>query len=736
MIKGASRRNPVEGRSAQIAGAVAIFAAVGVAAAGGSPTGSWPIDVVLILLATAAAVWAAASAPWWAITLVAVAALGLAPDIALIGVSVIAFGLALTIGVMRVNWAWLRAASVGMSVQVLARLEIRTHFGESAAIGIAITAAIFAIGAWRRPSKIRRRAVRVLGAAAAVAVIGGIGLALGAISARSTVKTANSEAHRGLTLLTSGDVDGARAAFRSAQHSFQLAADNLGKPWTQPSRLLPVLAQNRNSAERLAQAAADASRSIDSILSQLDFGSIKVVNGKIDLKAVAALEQPLTDLSAVLDDLTQTSADASSPWLVGAIQKGLTDLNNDLAKQRTRGDDALRAIRLAPQLLGSEGKRVYFIAFCTPSEARGSLGFMGNFAELTADDGNLEITRFGRTTDDLNPGGDPNNRRITGMDGFLAEWGAFGFNTAPGATAAPDVWQQVTVSPDFPSTAEAIAQLYPQSGGQHVDGVIGLDPAALAALLQFTGPIDVEGSAEPLTQANAERFLLVDQYRTEKATRVDALGAMAQTTIEKLLSGSLPEPRALAKVFGPLARTGHLAVWSQDADEEALFEQFKAGGQVPNLNGGDGFGMSFVNASASKIDSFLRVSARYAPILAADGTASAVATITLTNTAPSSGFPAYVIGNALGFPSGTSRTYFTLYTALTVTGASIDGQPLKLRPGDDRGWHTYSAFINIAPGQAVTLTADLTSQGPLSTGPVLIIAPDLAHAADIQVTGA
>jgi len=74
-------------------------------------------------------------------------------------------------------------------------------------------------------------------------------------------------------------------------------------------------------------------------------------------------------------------------------------------------------------------------------------------------------------------------------------------------------------SPKMPPTLQIchrfpaiLAQLYPQSGGPSIDGVLAIDPYGLAALLNFTGPIDVPGLAEPLTSANAAQVLLTQQY--------------------------------------------------------------------------------------------------------------------------------------------------------------------------------------------------------------------------------
>ena len=41
--------------------------------------------------------------------------------------------------------------------------------------------------------------------------------------------------------------------------------------------------------------------------------------------------------------------------------------------------------------------------------------------------------------------------------------------------------------------AEAVRQMWPQSGGQPLDGVLYLDPETLAALMHLTGPVTVPG---------------------------------------------------------------------------------------------------------------------------------------------------------------------------------------------------------------------------------------------------
>ncbi len=41
--------------------------------------------------------------------------------------------------------------------------------------------------------------------------------------------------------------------------------------------------------------------------------------------------------------------------------------------------------------------------------------------------------------------------------------------------------------------AQVIGGLYPQSGGEPIDGAISVDPITLAAFLKLTGPVAVDG---------------------------------------------------------------------------------------------------------------------------------------------------------------------------------------------------------------------------------------------------
>ena len=517
---------------------------------------------------------------------------------------------------------------------------------------------------------------------------------------------------------------------------------------------MPVAAQHRSSLTELSATAADAMASAASALAQVDPDSVRLVDGRIDLQAVNALEAPFVQLVEAIDDLQAGVAQGRSPWLAAPLRSRLDSLESDLVANGVRADNALLAVQVAPAMLGEDGVRRYFVAFTTPAESRGLGGFMGNYAELTIDQGRIEMSEFGRHTD-LNLAGDPSTRRLTGLTEFVDHWGRFNFADQPGGTAGSSVWSNVTMAPDFPTVAQVISQLYPQSGGRPLDGVFMLDPRAIAALMSFTGPVAVEGIEQPLTAANAAQFIIRDQYLVEATDeRIDLLDAIAEATVARLLSSTLPPPAELAETFAPLVAQNRLMAWSAHPDEQQLLSQVKMAGAFPALDGRDGIAVTVDNGGNNKVDAYLEMAVDYvvnsdvvnsdvdnSGVDNSDGAATSAVrtstvTITLTNTAPSSGLPGYVIGNGFQLPLGTNRMWLSAYTALPMMAVQIDGQPAGMETGQVFGWNVSSRYIDVPPGATVTVT--MTVEGVLDRpgvgGPVTRVQP-LSTPAVYTLTG-
>ena len=107
-----------------------------------------------------------------------------------------------------------------------------------------------------------------------------------------------------------------------------------------------------------------------------------------------------------------------------------------------------------------------------------------------------------------------------------------------------------------------LAQEYVQAGGVSVDGVLAIDPDGLAALLHFTGAIQVPGLPVQITSQNAAYVLLKEQYTTfdtgetnEDLLRHDFLQAALHAAFDKLVNGELARPQD----HGGRARPGRRA---------------------------------------------------------------------------------------------------------------------------------------------------------------------------------
>lgn len=675
---------------------VGVAAGVGVALAGPSPTGSTAVDVVLVVVATAACVWASASAPWWCLVVAAAIAAIVAPSVALVMLAGAAAVASLAIGRTQRPVPWARALVMAAILQVLARLGNLDRFGFSAAVGISLVVVAAVAGIIRRPRRERRVMWAVAGGVAVTAVLAALGFGVAAASARPHLEQGVDATRAGIDLLADGELDAAGAEFARAAEQFDRADGALGRPWAQPVRLLPVVAQHRSTAAELVDAANEVSTTAAQVLSVVDYDALRVTNGSIDIGAIEAIQEPLARLDASLDAMTEALAHADSPWLVDRLRTELAEVRQDIIDEQVQGDRAIAAVNLAPALLGADEPRVYFIAFTTPAEARGLGGFMGNWAEVTITNGDIEVTRFGRTSD-LNEGGDVAGRKLTGMDEFLERYGKFGFREADGGTK-DNIWSDVTMSPHFPSVAEVIAQLYPQSGGQELDGVFSMDVFTIAALMEITGPVELSALDFTVTPDNAAEFLLNGQYAEfdDQALRVDMLEEVALTTVQRLLTSRLPAPPDLVELLGPFSAQGRLNAWAARSEEQSLIEAASMEGALPKLRGGDGLVVTMNNAGNNKIDALLTTKVTYSTDDSDNDRASGpTLTVELTNRAPKAGLQPIVIGNGLGRPKGTSVMYLSLYTASPVDAAWLDGMPVALERSREQDFYVSSVFIEV-----------------------------------------
>ena len=505
-----------------------------------------------------------------------------------------------------------------------------------------------------------------------------------------------------------GDVVGGSAHLAAAQRRFGVAHWLTEVP-SLPLRLVPVLGQHVDLLQRSTGEGVSVSRAGDDVLAVGSYRGIKTADGRIDLDRMRALVGPVERARTRLAGARRQLRQASSPWLLGPARSQLDRFGGELADAGEEAALVEHLARTLPAMLGGDGERVYFVAFLNPAEERGGGGFLGSYAELRADDGRLQMARSGSVTE-LVAAAAPGARTLDGPADYLRRYGRF---------RPADFFQDVPFSPNFPYTGDVISQLYPQSGGIRLDGVLAVDPVALAALLRFTGPITVDGLDEPLTAENAAQVILKDQYvlfdaenGSDQTERRDLLDSLAERTFRALLDGELPAPEDLADVLGPMVDERRLQMYARRPAEERLLTRVGMDGSMGARSTDDYLMVSHQNLGNSKIDTFLFRSTCYrATVDPSTGRATARVRIELTNSAPASGLPGYVIGNSRGEPWGSNVMQLSVYSRLVTRRATIDGAPLVVVRGREAGASVATARVVVPPGE--TRTVEMTLAGTL-----------------------
>lgn len=578
-----------------------------------------------------------------------------------------------------------------------------------------IVVAVLGSSTWRNSSaRHRRRLAWGLGTVAGLWV-GASALAGLAVAANAgRLETGSSELRLGLSAARLGQVDDAAGHLENARSAMVKAKEDVER-YGLPARIFPVSAQHVSAVVDLLgpleRATDDARRAADVVAGD----RLAVTTGTIDVDALAELEIPLTRLAASLGEVVDEVAAHGSDPLLPPLRERLDELGAESARAHRDAVLGAQAASALPDALGRSGERRYLVLFTSPAESRGRFGFPGSFAEVTMDDGRYLLGEHGSVSEAFN-GVTFDQLRFAISDDRLRPYEEYG---------ATRTFLSSTIPPDFRVVARDVAEMWAQSGRAPVDGVLRFDPRSLAPLLQFTGPVEVDGLDEPLTSANLVEYLLVGQYQQYQDAaepRREVLDEVADVTFERLEISNLPKPRELFDHFAPLVRSGDLQAVAFDEAVADLLGEVRMDGRL-DAPASDGFLVTTVNGLGNKIDSFLFTHLAYEGTVSG-GRLDATLTIRLDNAAPAAGLPDYVIGSfrSPGPPRGTNRLMLLVSTAARIDGARLDGRPVPVRSGHSGGWYLHELQVEIPPGGSRTVELDVA--GDLPEGPYqLLIEP-------------
>lgn len=580
--------------------------------------------------------------------------------------------------------------------------------GAATAAIAAVAVAPALVTAYQLSRRRTRRAVRFTALAlVALGVAGLVGVAVFARSTQDDVSAAVSTTERAIDAVTDSDPTAAQAGFEDAAAQFGAISERADSWWLYPARAVPVLGPNVEVVRAASASGAGLGGAASELSTTVDQDALRGDRGGIDVAVLASLEEPI---SQAVDEVTAAQdrlEGAASPWVLPPLRSRLDDFTTELDQTRDSAEIALEASRIGPRLLGAEGPKRYVMLLGNPAEGRDIGGHLGNWAEVTAVDGRLELVDVGGPYELFSPRTSPPPRISGSYPQSLLELRPQYF---------PQNWGG---SPDLPTVARLTAELFPQARpGAPVDGVFYADPEAFAALMTLTGPVLVPGTDVTLDSDNAVQFLTVDQFDVlgNNAQGSEQLTQAIEEVVQRFSSTRLPEPRALADLFGPVVDAGRLQFFSLDPRDDDLLERVGLSRTITRSGADDVLGVVTRNANPNKADSFLERDVTYDvnwdPIT---GESRSTVTVTVTNTAPSAGLPEAVLVPPSGGTPGTNRFQLSVFSPLEATGATLDGAVTGIgRQYEAGGVYRNSVWVTLAPGQTSVVTMDL--EGPVGTG--------------------
>lgn len=275
------------------------------------------------------------------------------------------------------------------------------------------------------------------------------------------------------------------------------------------------------------------------------------------------------------------------------------------------------------QAIQKQGEITYLVLFQNTLELRPTGGFVGNFAEVTLNKG--KITNYTIYNTNAFDYGKP------GIDSPQPFKDMLGVNQIQ--------MRDGNWSPDFPTTARQIIDLYKLEGGvQNISGVIAVNASVLPEILKIIGPVYIESIDEVL---NADNVLLAVQYelnfgfiekgisRSDRKEPIKDLAIEVESRIRKA------SPQTLYKLGNMLidqANQKQLLLWSSDQKVQKNGEALNWDGAIENNEEGDYLMLVDANLGALKTDYYMKRDINKTVDTCGDTLCSKV-TIRYTNTA-------------------------------------------------------------------------------------------------------
>ncbi len=323
-------------------------------------------------------------------------------------------------------------------------------------------------------------------------------------------------------------------------------------------------------------------------------------------------------LSTITPLLDQASSDIDrvNPGILPEDKRAaFEEAKTLLAQGRAALQDVREIIDWIIPVAGHDRTRTYLLVFQNHTELRPSGGFMGSFAEIELDRGEIKRVRV--------PGGGPYDMQ--------SQLRARVVPPAP-LQLVSSRWefQDVNWFGDFPSTARTVNWFWSRSGQPTLDGIVAVNATILPKLLRVTGPIEMPEYGKTVTEENVlfetQKSVELEYDKVENAPK-KFVADLLQRVLERLKQLPNEGVLALADVFAGALSTKDILAYFADADEQAFAMKMGWAGTWKTTRG-DSLALVEANIAGQKTSASIDEEVEHHAEIQEDG--SIIDTVTLT----------------------------------------------------------------------------------------------------------
>jgi len=538
----------------------------------------------------------------------------------------------------------------------------------------------------------------------------GIWFSISARSALNELTAARDSLEAARDAVADSQPDEAKAFMAAATSSAQSASARVNGPLWDVVAAVPGLGDTPQAAQAVATSLDQTLTALQPVVEQLnvlDPSSLISDDGQIDVSAIEQAVPALKQAQPGIEQANETMSTApTGGWVLPQVSAATDELSEQLGTLQSSLSTAVTFGEIAGPLLGTDGEKRYFVGILNPNEARGTGGFLGNYAILSAKDGKITVDQVGSNTDLPN---------LTELPASLGKEFRYRYRDDPTLIG------NMNLSPHFPDTSRIWLASWKQKTGEQLDGAIAADVVALGQLVQASGqqiPLPDGGSLSGDQVADFAIKGIYEKFPTAAQAAERKLYQEAVTTAAVKAVTSAPQPQAMAEALGQGLSEHHVVVWSADPKVE---ERLLTAGVGGSLQVADGHKVQFValNGSGSKLDAYLERSVTYevGRCPSSDGRVSSTVTAELVNAIPLGERPPEYMLSGIG-PSGTTNVIlaqFHLPNGSEVEKVTVNGKEVSWFPFTENGRPSAMVAVDLPPRVPVSVEvsfAEAEADGP------------------------